>query len=82
MCTDSTVQSTTLILLLGEPTAYRKGVDLSGRAAPKEERISCAVPHRVKLPSGELIDDVFSSTGLGHLKVNVGRAIPRKYVET
>ena len=48
----------TILPLLGEPAAYRKGVDASGRTTPKAKRISCAVPHRVEPPSGKLIDGV------------------------
>ena len=44
------------ILLLSKPTAYRKGINTSGRTTPKDEHISCTVQNRVKLSSGELID--------------------------
>ena len=47
----------TVLLLLGAHSV-QKGVDTSGKATPKDKRISCAVPHRVELRSGEPIDSV------------------------
>ena len=45
------------ILLLSQPTAYRKGVDTSVITTGKDKCVRSAVPHRIELPSGELLDD-------------------------
>ena len=47
----------TILLLLGAH-GVQKGVDTSERTTPEDKRISCAIPHRVELRSGESIDGV------------------------
>ena len=46
------------IFLLPGAHSVQKGIDTSGETTAEDKRISCAVPHRVELRSGEPIDSV------------------------